>query len=55
MAYLSSGFAWRHWAKHMKNYVTLSEAALKSAIGIPGDFAVFKNSLRSLVNSLRFP
>ena len=54
-AYLSSGFAWRLWAKHMKNYVTLSEATLKSAIAIPWDFAVFKNSLGSLVNSLRFP
>ena len=50
MAYLSSGFAWRLWAKHMKNYVTL-----KSAIAIPWDFAVLKNSLGSLVNSLRFP
>ena len=55
MAYLSSGFAWRLWAKHMKSYVTLSEAALKSAIAIPWDFAVFTNSLGSLVNSLIFP
>ena len=55
MAYLSSGFAWKLWAKHMKNYVTFSEAALKFAIAIPWEFAVFKNSLGSLVNSLRFP
>ena len=39
----------------MKNYVTLPEAALKSAIAIPWDFAVLKKSLGSLVNSLRFP
>ena len=39
----------------MKNYVTFSEAAHKSAITIPWDFAAFKNSLGSLVNSLRIP
>ena len=59
MAYLSSGFARRLWAKHMKNYVTLSEAALKSAMAIPWDFTVFKKSMGSLVKfpeiSLIFP
>ena len=32
MAYLSSGFAWKLWAKHMKNYVAFPEAALEYAI-----------------------
>ena len=36
MAYFSTGFAWTLKAKHVeKNYETLSEAALKSAIAIP--------------------
>ena len=35
---LSSGFAWKLWAKHMKNYVTFSEAALEYAIAIPWKF-----------------
>ena len=35
MAYFSTVFAWKLRAKHMKNYVTFSEAALKSAIAIP--------------------
>ena len=38
MAYFSSGFAWKLWAKHMKKYVTFSEAALKSAVAIPWEF-----------------
>ena len=42
MAYVSSGLAWKLRAKNMKNYVTFSEAALKSAIAIPWDFAVFE-------------
>ena len=33
-----SVFGWKLRAKHMKNYVTLSEAALKSAIAIPWEF-----------------
>ena len=38
--------AWKLKGKHMKNYVTFSEAALKSAVAkislrIPCDFAIF--------------
>ena len=35
MAYFSTAFAWKLRAKHMKRYVTFSEAALKSAIATP--------------------
>ena len=38
MAYFSSSFARKQRAKQMKNYVTFSEAALKSAIAIPWEF-----------------
>ena len=38
MAYFSSSFARKLRAKQMKNYVTVSEAALKSAIAIPWEF-----------------
>ena len=39
MASFSSGFAWKLGAKHMKNYVAFSEAALKSDIAIPWEFS----------------
>ena len=38
MAYFSSSFARKLRAKHMKNYVTFSEAALNSTIAIPWEF-----------------
>ena len=56
MAYFSTGFAWKLRGTYMKNIPRSSTKTGHShTLRILWDFAVFKNSLRSLVNSLRYP